>query len=396
MIDPQTERAIGALREYLNRLGFVQMYKYIASVNLYHVNPHIPSRFNKPTILNFDNWLEGDRRDLALALCLCVDQEVALQDLDDYQRSVADALLEADLIGRDGDTLRMGPYQLISVQDLPLLVDAKVNFPEPETHNVYFGPDSLLLSFYVDTANISRTDPVLDLGTGSGLLGLFLSRFSDRVTVTDIAPAPLRLVRLNRLLNQKEDSIRVVTERYAETLKKGERYKAVTFNPPFVALPQELEAPVFAKGPGEDGLDYCRLLIQQFDDVVLPDGTAYVVADLLGTLDGANFVRDLAGYAEQGNLSIDVYQDGRNDYTDDGPGFHILATYLQRENPKLTYEETYKRVEELHRKTNAADCSYLSVMVVRRRPWLSPGVRVFNRFKKIPFGGGNQETSADG
>lgn len=386
MIEKDTEGALLALRDYLDQLGFARLYKYIVSVNQYYVNPNLVTQGSREKVLDFASYLRGEYSAVGLAACLMAQVPVDVAELSGLEGRVADRLVGVGLLRREGALLWPGPYQLISVQGMPLLEDARVNFPGDTMHEVYFGVDSLLLTYYVDTMAIRRDEPVLDLGTGSGLIGLFLSQFSDRVTVTDIAPAPLRLVHMNRVLNRKQDTVEIRVESYVDTLARGQRYKAVTFNPPFVPLPQELRAPIYAKGPGVDGQDWCRLLIERLDDVLLPDGTAYIVSDLPGQLEEPTFTADLRRYAAQAKLSIEVIIDNRNDYVEESAQFKLLGAFLARENPELSPEECYRRVETLHKKTLGAVCSHLSVMVVRRAADLPAGVRVLNRFQRKPPG----------
>lgn len=386
MIDKDTETALAALRSYLDQFGFTRLSKYIVSVKLYSLSPSMIGLWTRDTSADFSSYLTGEYSAIGLAACLMIGIPVDYAGLTALEQRVADRLVSVALLKREGGLLFMGPYQLISVGGMPLFEDARVNFPGNSNHEVYFGPDSLLLSFYVDTGSIQRTDPVLDLGTGSGLVGLYLSCFSDRVTVTDIAPAPLRLVHLNRALNRKSETVEIRVEHFEDTLAQGKRYKTVTFNPPFVPLPQELRAPIYAKGPGLDGQDYCRMLISRLDEVLLPDGTAYIVSDLPGSATEPFFVADLRRYAASQKLSIEVFIDSRVDYLEGTQLFVPLGGCLQRENPSLTQEECTARIETLYRKTLGADSAHLSVIAVRAANDLPPGVRVFNRYRTMPHG----------
>lgn len=386
MIDKDTEEALLALRGYLDQVGFTRISKYIVSVKLYWLSPSIIGLGTRDTAADFATYLTGEYSAIGLAACLMIGIPVDYAGLTALEQRVADRLVAVGILQREGGLLFMGPYQLISVGGVPLLEDARVNFPSNSAHEVYFGPDSLLLAYYIDTASIRRTDPVLDLGTGSGLVGLYLSCFSDQVTVTDIAPAPLRLVHLNRILNRKTETVEIRVERYEDTLARGMRYKAVTFNPPFVPLPQELQAPIYAKGPGLDGQDYCRMLISRLNEVLLPNGTAYIVSDLPGSVKAPFFVDDLRRYAVEQKLSIEVFIDSRTDYVEGFQLFAPLGAYLQRENPSLTKEECTARIETLYRKTLGAESAHLSVMAVRAAGELPPGVRIFNRYLTLPHG----------
>jgi hypothetical protein len=385
-LSKEVRAGLRALREWVDASGFVQFYKYLTTINYYAVNPHAvnPSRAN--AFARFEKYTDGDFRHLALGAVLALDLPVFRRDLDDWQRGVADALVVAGLMRVEDGMLRMGRFQLISVHGLPLLVDARMNFKTDDSHEVYFGPDSALLEYYVHHAGYAPDGPALDLGTGTGYVPLSLSNHASRVVATDVAPAALELARMNICLNGREDRIELRDERYEQTLARGEKYKTITFNPPFIALPDELAGPIFAKGTGTDGLGWCRYLLDRFDDVVAPGGAVYIVADVVGDREQPFFANELRDRAEAQRLCIDLYIDGRNDYVEDTKQFEVLAYFLQRQNPSLSVDECTRRIETLHRGTLGAKATHLSVVRARRSTVIPPYCLVLNRFKSVEFG----------
>ena len=278
----------------------------------------------------------------------------------------------------------MGAYQLISAQDMPLLIDSRINYPCGTLPDVYFGSDSLLLTFYVDTGGIAPVDRAIDLGSGSGVIGLYLGRFSYDVTMTDVSPQALQLAHINRLLNRMSGRVAIREERCQETLGKYERYRIVTFNPPFVPLPEGLDAPVYARGAGADGLGYCRMLLEDLDQILLPDGTAYVVANLLGTADGPFFVEELRRRSGSRSRAIDVYIDSSCQLFAGAPFFEAMGRFLHEANPAIAREECQRRMEALQIQTLGATHAYLSVLVIRGIRNLQPSVRVYQRKARAP------------
>ena len=276
----RVEPALSMLGDHLDDVGFVRFHQYLVTPGLFCVNPNLLRAYSTASAGALGRYTLGDTSNLRLALCLMVDVPTRYDELPASQQRLADALLEVNLLVRVGDDLRMAGLQLISFRGMPLFIDRRLNFGGP-THEVYIGPDTLLLTYYVDVEGLGPTDRVLDMGTGSGAMALYTSRYAGHGVATDVMPAPLWLTRVNRALNRRT-VLEVRQETYLETLERGERYKVVTFNPPFLAFPEELDAPFFAKGPGHDGMDYCRMLIELFHHIVEPGGAAYIVADIPG------------------------------------------------------------------------------------------------------------------
>lgn len=373
------ERALPALRDYLDQIGFVPLYKFIATARAYHTDPDVVSWWTLDRVADLEAYVRGDRAGLGLATCLMVKFPVPHRALTPLEQRVAGRLVDAELLTEAAGILELGPYQLVSAQDQPLLIDAGINYPGATRREVYFGRDSLQLLFYADTGRLARADRVIDLGTGSGAIGLSLARYSDHVTLTDVSPQALRLAHVNRLLHGRAGTVAIREERCEETLARGERYHVVTFNPPFLAVPEGLGAPVFARGLGPDGLGYCRMLLEELDRILAPGGTAYVVANLLGAAGGPFFAEELRRHAEERGLRIDVFVDATHQLTAGAPIFEALGAFLHGENPAVSREECQRRLEALYLRTFGATCSYLSVVVIRGARDTRPSVRVLHR-----------------
>jgi HemK-related putative methylase len=73
---------------------------------------------------------------------------------------------------------------------------------------------------------------VLDLGTGSGIVGVRAALRGAHVIATDVNPEAVRCARMNALLNRVEDRIDVREGDLYEAVR-GERFDLVVCNPPF-------------------------------------------------------------------------------------------------------------------------------------------------------------------
>ncbi|MDD4869911.1 MAG: methyltransferase [Kiritimatiellae bacterium] len=259
-----------------------------------------------------------------------------------------------------------------------LLVDIRIHFHQLGVHEVYIGPDSTFLLYYIPMEKIRPGHRILDMCTGTGVIGVCLSRFSDHVLSTDIGDAPLRLAPLNRILNGKENSIEIRREDLRETMTRDDKFDLITCNPPFVATPPEFVSPLYALGTGSDGLDYLRLLVERSVPKLNPGGEACYVADLVGDGDQPYFVHELEHYAQKLGAAIDVFIDHRINRQDQ---IQPISSFLHCLNPDVPREKIVMRVTDYLEKDLKADFYYLSTL--RIRPMLvGYGVRVFNRYRK--------------
>lgn len=89
--------------------------------------------------------------------------------------------------------------------------------------------------FFAQTLSAAHIPPgsrVLDLGTGSGINGVFAAQWARQVIAADINPAAVRCAKINALLNQVEDRMEVRQgDLFAPVA--GEQFDVILFNPPF-------------------------------------------------------------------------------------------------------------------------------------------------------------------
>ncbi len=375
---PELAAAVDALRDYLDRVGFQQIYKFIVGANQYGVAPSMITAATAEDVTRFFQTVLAERVDLALLQCLMTGRPTEYQTLGEAEKWVADALIGVDLLrqGDNGSTVVAADRQLISAFNLDLLIDRRIHFGG-DMHEVYIGPDSFWMLYYVDALGIQRDHRVLDLCTGTGIAALYLALFSDHVVATDIGSAPLALVEINRRLNRLEATVEIRCEELSRTLDNGERFDLLTCNPPFVAFPPGLAGTLYAQGTGDDGLDYLRTIVRRLPAVLTPGGSAYLVADLVGDRCGPYFVEELARFAMESGLAADVYIDN---VLPAKAQVAPLAAYMERINPGRTRAQIAAEVTAFQRDTLKAERYYMSTLRLRTAS-AEPGVRVMRRYQ---------------
>ena len=160
---------------------------------------------------------------------------------------------------------------------LDLAVDRRVLIPRPET-------EQLVELALVRAAALSPTRTVVDLGTGSGAVGLALAEElpldGTAVWLTDASSDALDVARANLAgIGRSAANVRVVGGSWFDALPADLRADVVVSNPPYVAVgspdldPSVAEwEPTEALLAGDDGLDDIQVIVAGAADRVLPGG----------------------------------------------------------------------------------------------------------------------------
>lgn len=139
------------------------------------------------------------------------------------------------------------------------------------------GDDSFLMLGAVEKAR----GRVLDIGTGSGIVGIYLAKRGCAVVATDINPYALRLAYANARQNRVElETVRAdVFEGISGT------FDVIVFNPPYLpTAPSDVTADRWLDASvngGADGLLFIRRFLRGLDDHLEKDGSAYLLASSL-------------------------------------------------------------------------------------------------------------------
>ncbi len=219
--------------------------------------------------------------------------------------SEAEALRFVDLVGRraEGEPIAY----LVGCREFygrSFSVAPGVLIPRPETE--------LLVDLGIARLGTRRASAILDLGTGSGCLGVTLALEipAARVTATEMSPAALFLA--GRNARELKASVRVIESDWFSAVAER-NFDLIVANPPYIAENDphlchgdlRFEPPQ-ALSSGPDGLDAIRAIIAQARSHLVPGGWLLVehgfdqapaVAALLQAahFDDIEQHRDLAG-----------------------------------------------------------------------------------------------------
>jgi release factor glutamine methyltransferase len=142
---------------------------------------------------------------------------------------------------------------------LNLAVNQDVLVPRPDTE--------VVVEWALEVISRAPTPAVLDLGTGSGAIGLAIkhSRPQAEVTLVDASQAALDLACSNAISLGLE--VQGLQSNWFENVSSGECFDLIVSNPPYIAdgdthLVALTHEPLMALASGSDGLTAIRRIVQ--------------------------------------------------------------------------------------------------------------------------------------
>lgn len=151
------------------------------------------------------------------------------------------------------------------------------------THKEVYEPseDTFLL---VNSIDIKKDERFFEIGTGTGIISLYLAKKGFDGVCCDINPIAVELVKKNYLTNQTKlsASLDIRLGDMFEVLSLNEKFDAIIFNPPY--LPTKPEEYVGGSGwfdkavsGGTDGLSVTNRFLENVSNFLKEKGRAYFV-----------------------------------------------------------------------------------------------------------------------
>lgn len=120
-------------------------------------------------------------------------------------------------------------------------------------------------------AIVDTDDVVLDLATGSGMIGIFCADKAKKVIVSDINSRAINYAEFNAILNDAENKMEFRVGDLFNTVK-GMKFDLIIWNGPTVAVPETSEKyPIYSYG-GMDGAEFTRKFIDNAFSYLKPTG----------------------------------------------------------------------------------------------------------------------------
>ncbi len=125
---------------------------------------------------------------------------------------------------------------------------------------------------------------VLDIGTGSGCIGLTIKKLlpESEITLTDISSKALKIAKQNA----KNLDVRIIkTNLYDKLIKENKKFNVIISNPPYISSNEKIENIVKNNEPkkalyaSEDGLYYYKRILKNINKILEKD---YIIAFEIG------------------------------------------------------------------------------------------------------------------
>ncbi|AZG68800.1 peptide chain release factor N(5)-glutamine methyltransferase [Mycoplasma struthionis] len=192
-----------------------------------------------------------------------IDKTVLLREKERYDLPLTISKKELKLLKKDFPVQKIIGYQ--EMQNVWINLKYKVLIPRYET-------EELILESY---KYINKNSKVLDLGCGSGFIGLAIKKNTDAlVTLVDIDNQAIKQTKYNAKINNL--NVRIIKSNWFKKL--NEKYDVIVSNPPYLfiknkfdkSLKYEPKRALFAK---EKGLREYKNILQKAYDYLNDNGT---------------------------------------------------------------------------------------------------------------------------
>ena len=210
-----------------------------------------------------------------------VEVAVSVDRVDDALDEEVTERMVAHLDAMVGRYLTGEPLQYVlgrwAFRHLDLFVDERVLIPRPETEEV--------AGVAIECARaVEGARTVIDLGTGSGAIGLSLATElpidNTSIWMTDISPDALAVARANLAgIGRPARNVTIIESRWFDALPANLQADVIVSNPPYIALGSpDVDGnvsdyePKVALYSGSDGLDAIREIIRKAGDFLTVNG----------------------------------------------------------------------------------------------------------------------------
>ena len=232
----------------------------------------------KDLLLEGNKYVHKDQSKLILSTILEYNPlELTLKLEDEVNEEITDKFLKCVKNIKDGIPIQ---YALNSVNfyGLDFYVDERVLIPRFETEELVYNTDKYLKQYFNDNIKI------LDLGTGSGCIGLTLKHLNNKydITLSDLSPYALEVASKNsKNLNL---DVKIIESDLFSNIH--DKYDLIISNPPYIANNDIVDdivknnEPHMALYAENDGLEYYERILKDVFNYV---NDKYLIAFEIGS-----------------------------------------------------------------------------------------------------------------
>lgn len=232
----------------------------------------------KDLLLEGNKYVHKDQSKLILSTILEYNPlELTLKLEDEVNEEITNKFLKCVKNIKDGIPIQ---YALNSVNfyGLDFYVDERVLIPRFETEELVYNTDKYLKQYFNDNIKI------LDLGTGSGCIGLTLKHLNNKydITLSDLSPYALEVASENRRNLNLE--VKIIESDLFSNI--SDKYDLIISNPPYIANNDIVDdivknnEPHMALYAENDGLEYYERILKEVEKYL---NNRYLIAFEIGS-----------------------------------------------------------------------------------------------------------------
>ena len=194
----------------------------------------------------------------------------------------------------------------------------KMNFFVDENVLIPRGDTEVLVEEVIKIAKKINAKKILDLCTGSGIIGISLAKYVDNceVTATDISKEAINIAKKNAIINKVENKVTFIESDLFSNISNS-KYDIIVSNPPYIKRDvikmldrQVQKEPVIALDGGYDGLDFYRRILEQAYEYLKYNGYLCLEIGYDQKNDVLDLVKQSKNYTDAYSLK-DLYDNDR-------------------------------------------------------------------------------------
>ncbi len=276
---------------------------------------------------------------------LVLGKPVEIKDVENLiESSIIDDFINCGILEKTENKIQSTKYVIISVYDNYIVTDIPYLYPtcKDKVAAIYIGADSYRLMTHMVKNNYNNA---LDLCSGSGIQGFVLARYSKKVVCVEIQKEASVAIKFNSILNDIEDKIDVRQGSLFDVIEENEKFDYVVSNPPFIAVPENVEYPIPGDG-GPDGMDIIRIMLEKLDHHLCENGRATFTFEALGNHEKMFFSDELESYGKSNNIDVMITQHARSQIDFQTK---IISKYTSQSYKNTDEKDLYNQWNELYK-----------------------------------------------
>lgn len=337
------------IKKFLDRINYKFIYKFVAA-DKYRNSPFLELDFVKENKILHEKYkiiIDGLYFNLPIELKKFVYY---------YGEEILEYLQRILYIKVNENVITFLGYRLAVIEDTYVVITNESVSQISKRDKVYIGDDSFELIKYMDKR---RGGKVLDLCSGTGVLGLVMCPYVSKVIAVEKDNNAYQLCEFNVLLNGYENVMEIRRGDLYDVIRDNERFDYIVTNPPYVAVPKAISFPLCAEG-GPSGLDIVDRILYDSKKHLFDSGKVIMILEGIGDDKKPYFLDYIKGVKGKKWLALIARRNSKFQS-------EIYAKVSYKRNDKQSYIEYKKIWEEFYKKNKVSFIYYMMFVLTNNK-----------------------------